>query len=95
MLTAFAEGIGWRDVQVLHAADMHDAIAAAEKVTGCRVSHGVGGRGVDFHPGITVDAATGDVTRHHAAAARPQVVFGPPDVLAAIAAALRPPKGTR
>jgi hypothetical protein len=84
---------GWRDIQVDDADTIHQAIALAEKVTGCRVSHGRGGvAATGWHPNLTVNAATGQVTRHHDTVARPVVDLGPPEVMAAIAAVLRQSK---
>ena len=90
MLTAWSNGAGWRDIAVRNAPDMHAAIAAAEKYSGCKVSHGRGSIGADFHPSSTLDMATGEVTVHHTRKARPQVVAGPPEVMAPISAALAP-----
>lgn len=88
-LTAHSKSLGWRDIQVLHASSMHEAIALAERATGCMVSHGRGGVQSDFDPGTVIDAETGEVTQLHDRKARPQVVGGPPDVMRAIAAALK------
>jgi hypothetical protein len=89
MLTGNTLADGWRDIAVLNASDIREAIDVAEDVTGLYVSHGRGG-GIKsgFHPGVTIDAASGDVTRHHERKARPQVVAGPADVMRAIAAAI-------
>lgn len=92
MLTAYSSGLGWRDIAVVNAPSIREAITAAEGVTGCMVSHGRGGIGSEFDPAVTIDVETGEVTRHHERAAKPIVQVGPPDVLRAIAAALRPPK---
>lgn len=89
-LTAYSTSAGWRDVQVLNAGDMHEAIAIAEKITGCRVSHGRGGFQSLFDPGTVVDAESGEVQVRHQRGANPQVSMGPPEVMRAIAAALRP-----
>jgi hypothetical protein len=91
-LTLFSTGNGWTDVRVLNAGDMHEAISIAEHATGCRVSHGRGGEESAFDPSLTIDAATGERTQHHARAARPEVIVGPPDVMRAIAQVLRPPR---
>lgn len=91
-LTAYSKGAGWRDIQVVDAAGMHEAIALAEQVTGCRVSHGRGDPQPDFDPGTVIDARTGEVTIRHQRNGRPEVALGPPDVVRAIAQALRPPK---
>jgi len=88
-LTAWSQSAGWRDIQVLGAADMHEAIALAEKVTGCRVSHGRGGEQPLFDPGTVIDASTGEVVQRHDTRARPQVTLGPADVVRAIAQAMR------
>jgi hypothetical protein len=89
MLTGNTLADGWRDIAVLNAGDIREAITLAEATTGLYVSHGRGG-GIrpGFHPGITVDAESGEVTRHHERKARPQVVAGPADAMRAIAAAL-------
>lgn len=94
MLTAYGKQ-GWWDIAVLGADDMHEAIRLAEKSTGCRVSHGRGSLGSSFDPSRTIDAATGAVTVHHARAARPQVVAGPPEVMAAISAAIKSNRAPR
>lgn len=88
MLTAIGRD-GWRDVQIVDAVDIHEAIRLCERQTGCIVSHGRGGRGAEFRPNLTIHADTGRVERHHGEPARPVVEFGPPDVMAAIAAAIR------
>lgn len=90
MLTAFSTGTGWRDIEILNAGDIREAIAAAEKVTGCKVSHGRGGLLGDWHPGLRVDLESGEVTQLHNRPARPEVALGPPDVVRAIALALQP-----
>lgn len=95
MLTAHSKGLGWRDIEVLNAGDMLEAIAAAEKVTGCMVSHGRGYVGRDFDPGVTIDLESGEITEHHTRKAKPLVWMGPhvtKEVQEAIAAALRPAK---
>jgi hypothetical protein len=94
MLTAWSNAAGWRDIGVRGAADMHQAIALAEKASGCRVSHGRSGwtPESDFDPGTVIDASSGQVTVVHGKTARPQVVMGPPEVMAAISRAMRPPK---
>lgn len=65
MLTTYAVGLGARDVQVNGAADIREAIAVCEKVTGCRVDHGRSGIGSAFDPGVVIDVATGAVTERH------------------------------
>lgn len=92
MLTANSSGLGWRDIAVINAPGIREAISVAEAATGCLVSHGRGHIGKDFDPAVTIDAATGDVTRHHDRGAKPIVQVGPPDVLRAIAQALAPAK---
>jgi hypothetical protein len=91
MLTAHGQN-GWRDVAVIGTNDMREAIELAEKVTGCRVSHGQGGINGGFDPAITIDAVSGEVTKHHQRKAKPVVELGPPDVLRAINEALKPAK---
>lgn len=88
-LTAWAKDAGWRDIRVLNAGGMHEAIELAEAVTGCRVSHGVGKEQTEFQPGTIIDAESGDVQQVHDRKAKPQVVAGPPDVLRAIAQAIK------
>lgn len=89
MLTGHG-GTGWVDVAVVGASDMHEAIRLAERETGCLVSHGRGGILPGFDPQRTIDATTGEVIRHHHRGAKPEVQMGPPDVMRAIAAALKP-----
>lgn len=98
-LTAYSQGMGWRDIRVNNAADIREAIRVAERATGCRVSHGRGGEQSDFLPGLIVDADTLEVqtvvdpATRQARKAKPVVVAGPPDVMRAIAMALgKPPK---
>jgi len=94
MLTAASQS-GWRDIEVLNAGDIREAIEAAEKVTGCRVSHGRGHVGRDFDPGVTIDCESGEVTQHHSHKARPIVWMGPHvtrEVLQQMADALKPAK---
>lgn len=94
MLTAIGRD-GWRDVQVLRVSGMREAISLAERVTGCLVSHGVGGRGDQFHPDLTIHGDTGQVQHHHKdTPTHPVVELGPPEVMAAIARAVRPPKSS-
>jgi len=88
-LTAYSQSAGWRDIQVLNAGGMHEAIAVAEKVTGCRVSHGRGGEQPLFDPGTVIDAESGAIEERHQRKARPEVALGPPDVVRAIAQALK------
>lgn len=64
MLTVLGN-MGARDVQVNNAESMREAIAIAEKETGCRVDHGRSGVGSRFRPAIIIDAATGDATFIH------------------------------
>lgn len=89
-VTAWSKDMGWRDIQVTNAGDMHEAIALAEKVSGCRVSHGRGGPQPDFDPGLIIDAESGEVSHPHNRKAKPVVVAGPPDVIRAIAQAMKP-----
>lgn len=91
-LTLWASGLGWRNVRVVNAADMLEAIAVAERATGCRVSHGRGSPETKFNANATVDAETGEITTHHADPVKPEVNLGPPEVVRAIALALKPPK---
>ena len=91
-LTLFSTGNGWTDVRVNNAGDILEAIALAERITGCRVSHGRGGEESAFNPSRTIDAESGEIVDHHHRAAKPEVTLGPRDVVRAIAAALRPPK---
>lgn len=91
-LTLWAIGLGWRNVRVTNAGDILEAIAVAEKVTGCRVSHGRGSPETKFNANETIDAASGVVTRHHDGTVKPEVVAGPADVVRAIALALKPPR---
>lgn len=65
MLTVFTLNEGHHDIQVNGADDIHEAIAIAESVTGCRVSHGRGGVLGDFRPGRIIDAKTGAVAHIH------------------------------
>ena len=88
MLTVLSAAGSGTDVRVNAATDIRQAIAIAETITGCRVNHGRGGVLPGFDPAITIAAPTGDVIRHHQRAARIQVALGPPDVMAAIKAAL-------
>jgi hypothetical protein len=88
MLTAYGQS-GWRDIQVDGAADIREAITLAEKATGCLVSHGRSGLDSGFHPGVVIDATTGQVRRVHNDPAKPEVSQGPPDVVRAIAQAIR------
>jgi hypothetical protein len=87
MLTAHSNS-GWRDIQVDNCPDIREAIQVAEAATGCMVSHGRAGVGSAWHPGVTVDAESGQVVRHHDRAAKPEVMMGPPDVMRAIALAI-------
>lgn len=91
-LTLWATGQGWRNVRVLNAGDILEAIAVAEKYTGCRVSHGRGSPETAFSANESIDAETGEVTRHHERTVKPEVVAGPADVVRAIALALKPPR---
>lgn len=91
-LTLWAIDLGWRNVRVLNASDMLEAIDVAERATGCRVSHGRGSPEELFDANETIDAATGEVTRHHTNTVRPEVIAGPADVVRAIALALKPPR---
>lgn len=90
-LTAHSSGLGWRDIQVLNAGDMHEAITAAEKVTGCKVSHGRSGVQSLFDPGTVIDLITGEVTQRHdrTASASTEIVMAPPEVLRAIRLAMQ------
>lgn len=88
-LTAWSQSAGWRDIQVLNAGGMHEAIQLAEKVTGCRVSHGRSGEQSLFDPGTVIDAESGAIEQRHKRSARPEVALGPPDVVRAIAQALK------
>lgn len=88
MLTA-TTNIGWRDIQVDNCGDIREAIALAEAVTRCHVSHGRGGVGSQFHPNLSIDAESGEVVQHHDKPARPVVAMGPPDVMRAIAAVIK------
>lgn len=92
MLTAHSKALGWRDIAVVNAPTMREAIVMAESVSGCMVSHGRGHIGSEFDPALTIDAASGDITKHHDKTAKPDVQMGPPDVLRAIADAMRPGK---
>lgn len=93
MLTGHSHGDGWIDVAVVGTTDIRVAIAEAERATGCLVSHGRGYIGDGFDPAVFIDVSTGEITRRHHRAARPVVDGGPPDVMRAIAQALRPPTG--
>jgi hypothetical protein len=64
MLTVIGN-MGARDVQVMNAETMQDAIALAERETGCRVDHGRSGIGDKFRPAIIIDAESGDTTFIH------------------------------
>lgn len=92
MLTVLSAGGSATDVRVNAAPDIHVAIQLAEKATGCRVNHGRGGVGTAFDPAITIAAPTGDIIRHHSRAGRIEVTLGPPEVMAAIKAAMTPAK---
>ena len=65
MLTVIRADGSARDVQVDNAASILEAITAAESFTGCRVDHGRGGVGSDWHPAVTIDAKTNSVLTHH------------------------------
>lgn len=65
MLTVLRADKSARDVQVNGATSMHEAIAIAEQVTGCRVDHGRGGIGSEWHPAVIIDAATGESLVQH------------------------------
>lgn len=91
-LTLWSTGMGWRDVLVVNAGDIREAMDLAEQVTGCRVSHGRGGVQSQFHPGQTIDAESGEVTQHHTRQAKPEVALGPAEVVRAIAAVLNEAK---
>jgi hypothetical protein len=64
MLTVVGS-LGLRDVQVNDARSIKEAIAISERQTGCRVSHGRGGVGVEFDPSIIIDAQSGEVQHLH------------------------------
>lgn len=89
-LTLWSIGSGWRNVRVTNATNILDAIAAAEKATGCRVSHGRGSPETAFNANATIDAESGEITTHHDHTVKPDVVAGPADVVRAIAQALKP-----
>ncbi len=83
---------GWRDIQVRDCETMREAIQLAEEASGCYISHGRSGEQTGFHPGLVIHADTGEVVVVHERAAKPQEVQGPPEVLRAIAAAIKPPR---
>lgn len=74
MLTVLG-GLGARDVQINNANGMRDAIAIAEKRTGCPVDHGRAGILSDWDPAIVIDAETGEmITRHDKVAHRSMTI---------------------
>ena len=74
MLTVLGT-LGGRDVQVNGADGMREAIAIAEKITGCMVDHGRSGILSDWDPAVIIDASTGDVERRHDKAARKSMMI--------------------
>jgi len=80
---------GWRDIAVMNACGILEAIDLAQQVTGCLVSHGRGGIAAGFDPGTVIYADTGQVDQRHDRAAKPEVQMGPPEVMRDIAAAMK------